>query len=425
MQPFFEQDNLSLYCGDLRDVLPTLPEASVDFVCTDPPYGLSFMEKDWDHEVPGPEYWRAIARVCKPGALMLAFGGTRTYHRLTCAIEDAGWEIRDCLMWLYGQGMPKCGDIGKLIDKSKGAEREVIGDKLDRPGYHLHEGKGNGCYGGGNGLHAPGTDARLRAAQITAPATSEAAKWTGWAMALKPAVEPIVLAMKPLDGTIAHNALTWGVAGMNIEASRVGTESTVRTRGDSLTDAGWASTNRSPVGGSECGRWPANLLLDEDAGRLLDAQTGTLTSGTNCVRTKSGDGYHGRLGKAGDVQISYGDSGGASRFFKVLPCHDQSPTSAGACGESGGEADPLPRFKYCGKATRKERGQGNDHSTVKPLALMEYLLTLLSTPDGGVVLDPFAGSGTTLLAAKRLGRRCVGVELAQHNCEIATSRLQA
>ena len=123
-----------------------LPESSVDFVVTDPPYGLGFMERDWDHEVPGPEYWRAIARVCKPGAMLLAFGGTRTYHRLTCAIEDAGWEIRDCLMWLYGQGMPKCGDIGKLIDKAKGAEREVVGDKLDRPGYHLHEGKGNGCY---------------------------------------------------------------------------------------------------------------------------------------------------------------------------------------------------------------------------------------------------------------------------------------
>jgi len=393
MQPFFAQDDLSLYCGDLREVLPTLPEASVDFVVTDPPYGLSFMEKDWDHEVPGPEYWRAVARVSKPGALLLAFGGTRTYHRLTCAIEDAGWEIRDCLMWLYGQGMPKCGDIGKLIDKSKGAEREVIGDKLDRPGYHLHEGRGNGCYGGGSGLHAPGTDARLRAAQITAPATPEAARWTGWAMALKPAWEPIVLAMKPLDGTIAHNALTWGVAGMNIDACRIGTESTVRTRGDSLTDAGRASTRRSPVGGSECGRWPANVLLDEEAAVRLDAQTGTLASGTNCIRTKSGDGYHGGIGRAGDVQVSYGDSGGASRFF------------------------------YCSKATRKERGPGNDHPTVKPLALMEYLLKLLSTPDGGVILDPFAGSGTTLLAAKRLGRRCIGVELTEHNCEIARGRL--
>ena len=165
MPPFFEQDSLSLYCGNCLDVLATLPENSVDFVATDPPYGISFMERDWDHDVPGPEYWRAIGRVCKPGALLLAFGGTRTYHRLTCAIEDAGWEIRDCLMWLYGQGFPKAADIGKLIDKAKGAQREVIGDKLDRPGYHLREGKGNGCYGGGNGLHAPGTDARLRTAR--------------------------------------------------------------------------------------------------------------------------------------------------------------------------------------------------------------------------------------------------------------------
>ena len=355
MQPFFEQHDLSLYCGDLRQVLPTLPENSVDIVVTDPPYGLSFMEKDWDHEVPGPEYWRTIARVCRPGALLLAFGGTRTYHRLVGAIEDAGWEIRDCLMWLYGQGMPKAGDIGKLIDKSKGAKREVVGTKLGRPGYSLaNNGRTNEVYGD---LHNPEAECA-----ITAPATPEAAKWTGWAMALKPAWEPIVLAMKPMDGTIAQNALTWGVAGMNIEASRIGTESTTRTRGDSLTDAGWASTNRSPVGGSECGRWPANLLLDDEAAALLDAQTG---------------GY-----------------GGTSRFF------------------------------YCPKATKKERGRGNDHATVKPLALMEYLLTLLSTPDGGVILDPFAGSGTTLLAAKRLGRRCIGVELTEHNCEIAKSRLQ-
>jgi len=405
MQPFFEHDNLSLYCGDLREVLPTLPEALVDFVVTDPPYGLSFMEKDWDHEVPGPEYWRAIARVCKPGALLLAFGGTRTYHRLTCAIEDAGWEIRDCLMWLYGQGMPKCGDIGKLIDKSKGAEREVIGDKLDRPGYHLHEGKGNGCYGGGNGLHAPGTDARLRAAQITAPATPEAARWTGWAMALKPAWEPIVLAMKPLDGTIAHNALTWGVAGMNIDPCRVACESrpkrdvhalrsAVEYHGNSLCGRKDGSLGSSKATGeTSLGRWPANLLLDEDTASQLDEQTGTLTSGTNCVRTKSGDGYHGRFGKAGDVQVTYGDSGGASRFF------------------------------YCGKATARDRGPNNDHPTVKPVKLMQYLLTLLSTPDGGVILDPFAGSGTTLLAAKWLGRHCIGVELTEHNCEIARGRL--
>ncbi len=217
MDPFCQRDNLRLYCGDLRAVLPTLPATSVDFVVTDPPYSLNFMEKEWDKAIPGPEYWRAIARVCKPGAMMLAFGGTRTYHRLTCAIEDAGWEIRDCLMWLYGQGMPKCGDIGKLIDKSKGAKRRVVGTKLGQPGYSLaNNGRTNEVYGD---LHNPEAECA-----VTAPATPEAARWTGWAMALKPAWEPIVLAMKPLDGTIAHNALTWGVAGMNIEACRIGTE---------------------------------------------------------------------------------------------------------------------------------------------------------------------------------------------------------
>ena len=168
MQPIYQKHGVTLYCGDLRDVLPTLPASSVDYVVTDPPYGLGFMEKDWDHEVPGPVFWQAIDRVCKPGSALLAFGGTKTYHRLTCAIEDAGWEIRDCLMWLQGQGMPKAGDIGKLIDKAKGA-----------------------CL--------------------------LAAKFTGWATALKPSWEPIVLASKGVDGTLAQNAEKWGVAGLHID----------------------------------------------------------------------------------------------------------------------------------------------------------------------------------------------------------------
>jgi len=373
-----------------------LPEASVDFVVTDPPYGLSFMEKDWDHDVPGPEYWRAIARVCKPGALMLAFGGTRTYHRLICAIEDAGWDIRDCLMWLYGQGFPKAADVGKMIDKAKGAVREVVGTKLGQPGYSLADnGRTNEVYGD---LHNPEAECA-----ITAPATAEATRWTGWANALKPAWEPIVLAMKPLDGTLAHNAEKWGVAGMNIDAARVGKNpgysynadrngTTFHGRqGERIKQS--AGKRGSQFIESTKGRWPANVLLDKDAAAQLDDQTGTLTSGSNNVRTKPGDGYHGGMGKAGDAQVAYGDSGGASRFF------------------------------YCGKATKRERGSGNDHPTVKPVKLMEYLLTLLSTPDGGVILDPFAGSGTTLLAAKRLGRRCIGVELTEHNCEIARGRL--
>jgi len=431
MLPFLDHDKLTLYCGDLRQVLPTLPESSVDFVVTDPPYGLNFMEKDWDYEVPGPEFWRAIYRVAKPGALLLAFGGTRTFHRLTCAIEDAGWEIRDSLLrlfsrdarlydlwesltdeqrklfadlvapgqvlaWLQGQGFPKAADIGKMIDKAKGAKREVVGTKVGLPGYSLADnGRTNDIYGD---LHNPEAECA-----ITAPATPEAARWTGFANALKPAFEPVTLAMKPMDGTLAHNALVHGVAGMNIDACRIGDNPGYKYNADrnGTTFHGkqgerikqTAAKKGSAVIESTKGRWPANLLLDGETADLLDAQTGTLTSGTGTVRTKAGEGYHGGMGKAGDVQVVYGDSGGASRFF------------------------------YTGKATTKERGEGNDHPTVKPVKLMEYLLTLLSTPDGGVILDPFAGSGSTLLAAQRLGRRCIGVELTEHNCNIIRERL--
>jgi site-specific DNA-methyltransferase (adenine-specific) len=387
-KPYYCADNIVLYHGDLREVLPqTVQPNTVDFVVTDPPYGLGFMEKDWDFNVPGPTYWKTIAAACKPGALLLAFGGTRTWHRLVGAVEDAGWEIRDCLMWLYGQGMPKCGDIGKMIDKSKGAKREVVGSKLDRPGYHLHENKGGSCYGGGKGLHAPGTDARLRASQITAPATPEATQFTGFAMALKPAWEPIVLAMKQMDGTIAHNALTWGVAGLNIDATRIACDggSPSQQRREGKVPAGnyngWNVPSRNGYNdrrpGEALGRWPTNVLLDDEAAVLLDKQRG----------------------RADDVQtgnMQTGNSDGVSRFF------------------------------YCSKACRRERnpkGMKNDHPTVKPLALMEYLLTLLSTPTGGVILDPFAGSGTTLIAAKKLGRPCIGVELDAHNCEIAKARI--
>ena len=219
--------------------------------------------------------------------------------------------------------------------------------------------------------------------------------------------------MKPMDGTIAHNALAWGVAGMNIDSCRISVGDEVihtpqsdpaKRAGVVGTDLGISRTDKETFQAAqresiqktqELGRYPANVLFDDEAARLLDAQTGTLTSGTNCTRRKPKDGIFKSIGKPGDVQITYGDSGGASRFF------------------------------YCGKTTKKEKGAGNDHPTVKPLDLMKYLLTLLSTPDGGVILDPFAGSGTTLLAAKQLGRRCIGVELLEHNCEIARDRLNA
>ena len=238
-----------------------------------------------------------------------------------------------------GRGCPKCGRHRQDDRQGEGGRARSRRHKLGQPGYSLADnGRTNEVYGD---LHNPEAECA-----ITAPATPEAAKWTGWAMALKPAWEPIVLAMKPLDGTIAHNALTWGVAGMNIDACPHRREPRLQVqrrpqRDDLHGKQGERIKQSAAKKGSQFiestkGRWPANLLLDEEAAAQLDAQTGTLTSGTNCVRTKAGDGYHGGMGKAGDVQVSYGDSGGASRFF------------------------------YCGKATTKERGPGNDHPTVKP-----------------------------------------------------------
>ncbi len=400
-----DENGIALYDGDLRDVLPTLPESSVDFVVTDPPYGLSFMGRGWDRQVPGPEYWAAILRVCKPGALMLAFGGTRTWHHLACAIEDAGWDIRDTLMWLYGCGFPKAADVGKMIDKAKGAERKVIGTKMGLPGYTLSANSGGVSYGKGVSGHT--AEERIKTVEITAPATELAKAWTGWAGALKPAWEPIILAMKPMDGTIAQNAENWGVAGFHIDGCRIGENPGYKYNADrnGTTFHGQqgnrikrtAEKNGAQFIESTKGRWPANLLLDEEAAAQLDNQTGTLTSGKPSGKRKGTSGESGIYGsdanRAGSDLTGYGDSGGASRFF------------------------------YCAKAAKKEKGAGNDHPTVKPLALMKYLLTLLSTPDGGVILDPFAGSGSTLLAAQSLGRHCIGVELDAHNCDIAISRL--
>jgi len=190
---------IDIHHGDCREVMATLDAESVDAIVSDPPYGLSFMGKGWDHGVPGVEFWAEALRVAKPGAHLLAFGGTRTYHRLACAIEDAGWEIRDCVMWVYGSGFPKSHDVSKAIDKAAGAEREVIGPPT--PG-----GQGNGnAYG----------------AITRPPATAPATAWQGWGTALKPAWEPIIVARKPLVGTVAENVLTHGTGAINVDGCRV------------------------------------------------------------------------------------------------------------------------------------------------------------------------------------------------------------
>jgi len=391
MTPLYSEHGQTILCGDCLRILPTFDAERFSTVITDPPYGLGFMGKTWDRGVPGVPFWEEIMRVCKPGAFLLAFGGTRTFHRLTCAIEDAGWEIKDCVLWLYGQGFPKSLNIGKSIDKAAGAEREILGKRTD------------GRYA--NGFSEAAKRATGNAWKenqgfvgemgvITAPATDLAREFDGWETALKPAWEPIIVAMKPLDGTFAQNAQRHGVAGMNIDGGRIGFDRPAMAKVSNGTPREFLrSEGRAVVGTQSGGRWPANVLLDEEAAALLDEQSGVLTSNSGTLTHKNGvqRNAFGKYGACASAGIS--DSGGASRFF------------------------------YTAKASKSDRGAGNDHPTVKPIALMKYLCTLTATPTGGEILDPFGGSMTTLVAARECGRLATAIELDEKNCRIGIKRL--
>lgn len=391
--------------GDCRERLATIPDAFFDAIVTDPPYGLGFMGKAWDHGVPGVPFWTEFLRVAKPGAHLVAFGGTRTWHRLAVAIEDAGWEIRDTLAWMYGQGFPKSLDVSKAIDAAAGAEREVVGYDASRARPNrLYEGGAIGNLGG-TGKTSDRTD---NGATITAPATEPARQWSGWGTALKPAFEPIILARKPLVGTVAVNVLAHGVGGINIDACRI--EVPDQKGGASYAGGSARVIGREHgegVGFAQCagdpndgkGRWPANVVLDEEAAALLDEQTGTLTSGKVTKVYSATLVSSVALGaKQRDLHPDkvFSDSGGASRFF------------------------------YVAKASRSERTMGgaveNKHPTVKPLALMRWLVRLV-TPPGGLVLDPFVGSGTTAVACVEEGFDCVGIEQDPVNTETARARV--
>jgi DNA modification methylase len=393
-------DDCAIHQGDCREVLADWAEP-VDAVVTDPPYGLGFMGKDWDHEVPGVEFWRIISGAMKPGAHLAAFGGTRLYHRLACAIEDAGFEIRDTLMWLYGSGFPKSLDVSKAIDKAAGAEREVVGSKVGRPGYSLANGPDNSIYGRGIG----GSGNPELECAITAPATDAAKQWAGFGTALKPSVEPVILARKPLDGTVANNVLTHGVGGLNIDGCRIevapkdaeamrrcNTPGSGRFSADPkrFRQGGWSGVG--PLDTTK-GRWPPNLLLNEEAAAMLDEQSGTRKSGTAGVKSGKSQWFGNGPGFQ-DSPVGFDDSGGASRFF------------------------------FTSKASSKDRGSGNRHPTVKPTDLMRWLVRLVAPP-GGTVLDPFMGSGSTGVAAIEEGNRFVGIELDPEHVETARKRCAA
>ena len=520
--------SFKIYHGDCLETLRKAPDNFVDAIVTDPPYGLSFMGKKWDYDVPSVEIWKECLRVLKPGGHLLAFGGTRTYHRLVVAIEDAGFEIRDQIQWIYSQGFPKSQDISKAIDKAAGAEREVVGPNPNNRPNKMVDGSRVGDCGYVTHEYQP----------ITKAATPEAKQWSGWGTALKPANEPICLARKPLaESTIAKNVLKYGTGGLNIDACRVSiSENDPNHRKPSV---GYADGSMFGLGGREgenlnaAGRFPSNVILDEAAAQVLDGQSGVSTSKSG---GKAGAiGYH--SGGKGADRGGHDDKGGASRFFYVAKAStsdrnsgckdlltwerlDQSQAAQTVAAsqllkatldgmtpklsdtewntlwsgklqmdqsqkgltsttrtetssimtlatlnalaslttnesiqavirtiETSGlnlveSVESISQLRVSTTSERmesllgaalavlqtllpiREQGKkGNVHSTVKPVKLMEYLCKLV-TPPGGVVLDPFMGSGTTGVAALRNGFQFRGIEREEQYFYISQARLE-
>lgn len=429
--PFFQSDNATLHGGDCLAVMPLLDEAMADSIVCDPPYGLSFMGKDWDHGVPGEHFWREALRVAKPGAHLLAFGGTRTFHRLMVAIEDAGWEIRDTLMWVYGSGFPKSLDVSKAIDKAAGAEREVVGSRKltgtarikEQAGFGATSGRSEDAYQDGSEIN----DTLL----LTAPATEAARQWSGWGTALKPAWEPIILARKPLAGTVAANVLQHGTGGLNIDGCRIDagadyTELQV-TQGaeDRIYGDGRGLRTEPTKFQPSSGRWPANLI--HDGSDEVTAQFPSEAGGSGRASGPSLDEPYGRgvafgaRNGTGTPAPFYGDQGSAARFFY---CAKASKADRDE-GLEGFELGPPPESGRSKPAEGRQSALGNPranhHPTVKPCELMRYLCRLV-TPPGGLVLDPFMGSGSTGKAAILEGFRFVGIELTTEYLPIAAAR---
>ena len=317
--------------GDCLDVMKIFPDNHFSCIVTDPPYGLNFMGKKWDSAPPNTDIWKEALRVCKPGSHFLAFGGTRTHHHLMLAIEEAGWEIRDCIIWIYGSGFPKS---------------------------HNHFG------------------------------------FEGYGTALKPSHEPIIVAMKPLNGTFVQNAEKWGVAGLNIDGCRIeGIPRTTHSDGNykgSGNDIYSSGLTTGYYSNGSSGRWPANVIFDEEAGTMLDEQNVGASRFFYCAKASASERNKGLEGMQLRETGIKNDSG---RGFS--------------------ESDPYAkRLSY------------NHHPTVKPLKLMEYLIKLVTPPSGGILLDPFAGSGSTILAAKNLDIIAIGIEKESEYCDIAKKRLE-
>jgi site-specific DNA-methyltransferase (adenine-specific) len=416
--------------GDCLSIMPGLPDNSIDTVITDPPYGLSFMGRKWDYDVPSVALWKEVLRVLKPGGTMLCFAGSRTQHRMAVNVEDAGFILKDCIMWLYGSGFPKATDISKQLDKRVGAERIIVGRN---PNSREQCSKDNTLYESGT---VGKTD------YITAPTSPEAVLWNGWkSHGLKPAYEPILVAVKPNDGTYAENALKWGVAGLNIDGGRIGTDEEITNHSRSAESAvskgkyGDSSEQEThQTLGQVLGRFPVNIILNEEAAAMLDEQSGLragckphIVNASLQANKNSKEKGWGSITMPKNNMTGFDDSGGASRFFYTAKA-SKSERNAGC--ESLPDQLKLTQMRSANGTGDKNFEGGfqdqimkNTHPTVKPLALMEYLCTLTKTPTGGLVLDPFAGSGTTGVACLNTGRHSILIEKEPEYWPIIEARL--
>jgi DNA modification methylase len=402
-----------LYNDDCLNAMRRLEDNSVDSIVTDPPYGLSFMGKKWDYDVPAVDVWAECLRVLKPGGHLLAFAGTRTQHRMAVRIEDAGFEIRDMIAWVYGSGFPKSLDVSKAIDKAAGVDRGTTPDFRNGPNTKPTKGdKYSGGYDGQENIDG-------------GPATEAAQQWQGWGTALKPALEPITVARKPLIGTVAANVLKYGAGGLNIDGCRVGT--------GTRTNASKPRADRNGfvdgfVGGTQSqshdhGRWPANLIhdgSDEVMGLFPSVKTGV------CPADGAG-GYQGGLQRRDSrPAINGGDSGSAARFFYCAKASKRD-RDEGLEGFALRKVETMNSYSVPSEGRTADKNGGpraNIHPTVKPTDLMRYLCRLV-TPPGGVVLDPFMGSGSTGKAAMLEGFQFIGCEMSPEYMEIARARIEA
>ena len=476
---------MKLILGDCLDKLKELDDNSVDSIVTDPPYGLSFMGKKWDYDVPSQEIWEECLRVLKPGGYLLSFAGSRTYHRMAVRVEDAGFEIRDQIMWIYGSGFPKSLNIGKAVDKQGGnllgkevadlvkktrlkmglstiqlAELGKFYGKTNHGGTvsNWESGRGNITPEQFNKLieilnleNNPIIETKrevlgkiktnltvmqnIGIGNITGEVevTKGNSEWEGWGTALKPSHEPIVMARKPLsEKTVVNNVLEWGTGGINIEESRIPYKSkddmeirkNTHRETNKLGDGNFGGGKYSqPV---ESGRFPSNIILDKEAGKILDEQTGQLKSGDMPGKYK-GWGKNGIYGSADNKleQTYYGDKGGASRFF-YCPKTSKKDRNEGLDDFEEKKSRKWrddKGMKFTGSGNPRKEMSKNFHPTVKPTDLMLYLIRLV-TPTVGTTLDPFMGSGSTGKAAVRGGFNFVGIEREKEYIEIAEARIQ-